>query len=66
MIFNIIKVIVMLGVTGSYEKAIALKQSYVDGYEIDPANIYIHHSDCPTEADRWSAITMGIPIRSQE
>jgi len=55
-----------LGVTDSYEKAIALKQSYVDGYEIYPTNIYIHYSDCPAEADRWGAITMSIPIGSQE
>ena len=55
-----------MGVTGSYEKACALKQFYVDGWEIDPTNIYIHPSDCPTEADRWGAITMGIPIGSQE
>jgi hypothetical protein len=66
MILNMKKEIVKLGVTGSYEKACALKQSYVDGWEIDPTNIYIHPSDCPTEADRWGAITMGIPIGSQE
>ena len=65
MILNIKKEMVKLGVTGSYEKAIALKQSYVGKYEIDPTNIYIYPSDCPTEADRCGAINMGIPIESQ-
>ena len=66
MILNMKKEIVKLGVIGSYKNAIALNQSYVDGYEIDPTNMYIHPSDCPTEADSWGAITMGIPIGSQE
>ena len=39
MILNMKKEIVKLGVTGSYKEAIAFKQSYVKGYEINP--IYI-------------------------
>jgi hypothetical protein len=63
---NMQKEIVKLGRTGSSSKALERKQSYVDGWEIDPDNIFVHPSDIPAEAERWGAITMGIPIGSPE
>ena len=66
MTLNIKIEIVKLGMTGSHEKAIALKQFYVDGWEIDPEMIYIHHSNCPIETGRWGAIFMDTTIGNQE
>ena len=66
LVLNMKKEIVKLGVTGSAEKAEALKRSYVAGWGIDPENIFKHPEDCPNEMDKWGAITMGIPIGSPE
>ena len=63
-ILNIFKEIVKLNVVTSAEKAVRLNQSYVAGWEIDPENVFKHYNDCPTEAGKWRAITMSIPIGS--
>ena len=63
---NMAKEIVKLGVHGSAKAALQVKNSYVEGWGILPENIHAHPADCPNEADKWGASTMGIPIGSPE
>ena len=63
---NTKKCIVKLARTGPSLKALERKQSYIDGWCIDPDNIFVHPSDILGEAEGWGAITMDIPIGSPE
>jgi len=49
-------------VTELPENAEELKQSHVEGWGINPKNIFIHPDDCTIETDKWGAFT-GYPNR---
>ena len=57
---------IALGNQGSQQKAVEIKQSYIDEFSIDPDNIFIHPADSPVEADKYGLTVMGIPVGSAE